>query len=156
MLEVDFAPLFRSTIGFDHLAEMLENASRLTEAGTGYPPYDILKTGEDAYRITMAVAGFTEAEIGIEQNQTLLTVTGRKGLSEESKAVYLHRGIAERAFERRFQLADYVRVTAARLENGLLMLDLAREVPEEMKPRRIAISGGPDKPLLDGTTTRAA
>jgi molecular chaperone IbpA len=133
----DFSPVFRSTIGFDHLSRLLDSAASLDEAPT-YPPYNIEKTGDNAYRITMAVAGFGEDDLAITAQDNVLAVSGRaKPIAE--KSAYLHRGIAGRAFDRKFQLADFVKVTGARLENGLLHIDLAREVPEEMRPRRIAI-----------------
>ena len=135
---LDFSPLFRSSIGFDRMLNALEAASRI-ETIDNWPPYDIVKIGEDDYRIAMAVAGFTQDELTITQEQNMLLVTGEK--NGEDKAEYLHRGIAGRAFERRFQLADHVKVTRARLENGLLTIDLKREIPEEMKPRRIEIGG---------------
>jgi len=133
----DFSPLFRSSVGFDRLVNALEAASRV-ESIDNWPPYDIAKTGEDDYRITMAVAGFGEDELSVTQEQNMLLVAGKK--SADENAQYLHRGIAGRAFQRRFQLADHVRVEGATLVNGLLTIDLRREIPEEMKPRRIAIS----------------
>ena len=135
---LNFSPLFRSTIGFDRVFDLLENASR-AQSFESWPPYDIVRTSEDSYRITMAVAGFSQDELSMTQEQNMLLVTGEK--NGEDKAEYLHRGIAGRAFERRFQLADHVKVTRARLENGLLTIDLKREIPEEMKPRRIEIGG---------------
>lgn len=136
---LDFSPLFRSSIGFDRVFNLLENASRLQVMET-WPPYDIVREGEDAYRITMAVAGFGPDEITITHEPNLLVVKGSKPGQEQAN--YLHRGIALDAFERRFQLADFVEVTSASLENGLLSITLKRELPEEMKPRRIAISTG--------------
>ncbi|MBW7852487.1 MAG: Hsp20 family protein [Rhodospirillales bacterium] len=135
MRSLDLSPLFRSTVGFDHLARMLDVASRADDA---YPPYNIEKTGDDAYRITMAVAGFSEDDIEIEVQENLLRVTGR-ARKEDPSARYLHRGIAGRSFERRFQVADYVRVTGASLVNGLLNIDLVREIPESMRRRTIHI-----------------
>ena len=137
----DFASLFRSSIGFDQLLETLETTSRLT-AADNWPPYDIVKTGEDDYHISMAVAGFTEDDLTITQEQNMLRVTGHKIGDEEDNRQYLHRGIAGRAFERRFELADHVKVIGASLVNGLLTIELKREVPEEMKPRRIAVTSG--------------
>ena len=134
---IDFSPLFRSSIGFDRLVNALEAASRV-ESIDNWPPYDIAKTDEDDYRITMAVAGFSEDELSITQEQNMLLVAGSKTPDENTQ--YLHRGIAGRSFQRRFQLADHVRVEGATLVNGLLTIDLRREIPEEMKPRRIAIS----------------
>ncbi len=133
----DLSPLFRSTVGFDRLASLLDNATR--DQGGNYPAYNIEVVGEDAYRITMAIAGFAEADLDITSEQNKLTISGRKEKNEQDERNYLHRGIAERSFERRFQLADHVRVTGAELENGLLHVDLVREVPEAMKPQKIAI-----------------
>ena len=143
MLNYDFSPLFRSTVGFDRVMRLLDAAGNL-EAGGGssYPPYNIEKTGEDAYRITLAVAGFSEDELSIEAREGQLVVTGRKA-EVEDKATVLHRGIATRAFERRVQLADHVRAVEAVTENGLLHIDLVREVPEALKPRKIEIGGVP-------------
>lgn len=138
----DFTPLFRTAIGFDRLANALESATR-ADAG-GYPPYNIELTGEDQYRISMAVAGFSADEIDIEVKENLLTISGRKG-SEVADRKFLHRGIANRNFERTYQLADYVRVDGAELKDGLLHVDLVREVPESMKPRRIEIRGQDDR-----------
>ena len=132
----DFSPLFRSTVGFDRLLNTLENANRL-EAVEAWPPYDIVKAGEDQYRITMAVAGFTPEELTLDHEPNLLVVSGQK--AGEENAQYLHRGIAHRDFRRRFELADHVKVTGANLADGLLTIDLVREIPEEMKPRRIEI-----------------
>jgi len=142
----DFSPLYRSSIGFDRVFDLLDNASRATTAIDNWPPYDIARTGEDDYRITMAVAGFSLDELSITQEQTMLLVTGEK--KAEDKAEYLHHGIAGRAFERRFQLADHVKVTGAGLENGLLTIDLKREIPEEMKPRRIEIGSAAATPKV--------
>ena len=140
MHSFDFSPLFRTTVGFDRMARALDT---LADEPTGsFPPYNIESTGDDAYRITMAVAGFGENDIDITAQDATLVVSGRidrSGEAEERK--FLHRGIAERAFERRFNLAEHVVVTNAALENGLLHIDLVREVPEEKKPKKIAISG---------------
>ena len=133
----DFSPLYRSSIGFDRVFDLLENASRATTTIDNWPPYDIARTGEDDYRITMAVAGFSQDELSMTQEQNMLVVSGQK--SGEDTGEYLHRGIAGRTFQRRFQLADHVKVTGARLDNGLLTINLKREIPEEMKPRRIEI-----------------
>jgi molecular chaperone IbpA len=133
----DFAPLWRSGVGFDRLFDMLDQAGKW-EPADNYPPYNIEKTGEDAYRVTLAVAGFTPEEISITSQPNLLVVSGKK--AESHGGSYLHQGIAGRGFERRFNLAEHVKVTAARLENGLLAIELVREVPEEMKPRRIPIA----------------
>ena len=138
MRNFDFSPLYRSAIGFDRMANLLDNLSRAEQAQPSYPPYNIELTGEDKYRITMAVAGFDRNEINIEMNQNLLTVTANKD-AEPSAKTYLHQGIAARSFERRFQLADHVQVLSANYENGLLHIDLQRIIPESMKPRRIEI-----------------
>lgn len=139
MRDYDFAPLLRSMIGFDRMARTLTHFGDNTEA---YPPYNIEKVGEDQYRVTLAVAGFTQNDITITAQDQALTIEGK--LSEpEQERTYLHRGIAGRAFKRVFQLADYIRVANAKLENGLLSVDLVREVPEQMKPRTIAIHTGP-------------
>jgi molecular chaperone IbpA len=134
----DFSPLFRSTVGFDRLPGLLEAAARFDEASMGYPPYNIEKLDEESYRITMAVAGFNEDDLEIEVRENSLIVSGRQA-EDDGEKTYLHRGIAGRAFQRRFQIADHVKVTGARLENGLLHVDLVRELPEEMKPRQIRI-----------------
>ncbi|MFQ8429918.1 Hsp20 family protein [Amaricoccus sp. W119] len=140
MRHFDLSPLYRSTVGFDRLANILEQVS-LAEGQASYPPYNIEKTGENAYRITIAVAGFADGELNVEAREGQLVVTGRKAEAEgETKRNYLHRGIATRAFERRFQLADHVRAKDAVTENGLLHIDLVREVPEALKPRRIEIA----------------
>ena len=134
---LDFTPFFRSSIGFDRMLSALEATSRI-ETANNWPPYDITKTGEDDYRITMAVAGFSQDELGITQERNVLIVSGQK--ANEDAGQYLHRGIAGRAFQRRFEVADHVRVVGASLVNGLLTIDLKREIPEEMKPRRIEIA----------------
>ncbi len=144
MRNVDLTPLYRSTVGFDRLASMLDQIMSHDVSAPTYPPYNIEKLGDDAYRITLAVAGFSEAELGIEVKEGTLTVTAAKRETKsESRPVYLHRGIAERGFERRFQLADHVKVSGAQLENGLLHIELVREVPEALKPRTISITTGP-------------
>ena len=140
---LDFSPLFRSTIGFDHMADLLERSMRL-QGADNWPPYNIEKTGEDAYRITMALAGFTPEEIEVVTTPNLLTVSANKAQGGEEGVQYLYRGIATRSFKRTFELADYVKVADAKLENGLLVIELAREVPEAMKPRRIEIKAGQD------------
>ena len=134
----DFAPYRRSTVGFDRLFNLLEAGAREDD---GYPPFDILKDGEDSYRIALAVAGFRPEDIEVVAQQNLLTVSGKRA-ENEGEGEYLHRGIAARAFERRFQLADFVEAGEASFENGLLSIALKRVVPEAMKPRRIEISGG--------------
>jgi molecular chaperone IbpA len=152
MNSFDFSPLFRSTVGFDRLSRLVDSAMR-GDDGVSYPPYNIEKTGEDAYRITMAVAGFGAEDITITAQENSLIVAGKQKSADES-AQYLHRGIAGRAFERRFQLADYIKVTGADLVNGLLHVDLVREVPEAMKPRTIKIAAKVgEKPALE---TKAA
>ncbi|MBO6551880.1 MAG: Hsp20 family protein [Roseitalea sp.] len=142
MRHVDFSPLYRSTVGFDRLFTMLDSLGQ-PENGQTYPPYNIERTGENAYRITMAVAGFAEDDLTIEAKANVLKVAGAKAedAQDDSREV-LHRGIASRAFERRFQLADYVEVKGAELENGLLHIDLEREIPDSMKPRKIEIAKG--------------
>lgn len=146
MTTLDFSPLFRSTIGFDRLANLVEDAMRTDVADTAYPPYNIEKHGPDAYRITLAVAGYGEGELDIESVENAVIVTGRKR-PEEKGVTYLHRGIAEGAFKRTFQLADYVRVKGAVFDRGLLSIDLVRELPEAMKPRRIEIKASPVEKL---------
>lgn len=137
MRSIDFSPLYRSAIGFDRLATLIESAA--SNGNAGYPPYNIEQLGDNDYRISMAVAGFTQEELELSFQENLLTVKGNKQTDTERH--YLYQGIAERGFERRFQLADYVRVKGADLKNGLLHIDLAREVPEAMKPRKIEING---------------
>lgn len=136
----DYAPLFRSSIGFDRVFNLLENAQRARSV-SDWPPYDIVKTGDDSYRISIAVAGITPDDLDITFQSNLLTVTGRK--QEASSESYLHRGIAARSFEHRFELADHVRAEGAELSNGLLSIGLVREIPEEMKPRKISIQSAP-------------
>jgi molecular chaperone IbpA len=138
MRHFDFAPLYRTTVGFDRLASILDQVMSADVSQNGYPPYNIEKTGDDAYRITLAVAGFADNELSVEINDGQLVVTGRKAEAED-KANVLYRGIATRAFERRFQLADHVRAVEAVTENGLLHIDLVREVPEALKPRKVEI-----------------
>ncbi|MBB4231248.1 Hsp20 family protein [Rhizobium mongolense] len=142
MRHVDFSPLYRSTVGFDRLFTMLDSLAQ-PDQGNTYPPYNIERTGENTYRITMAVAGFDESEILIEAQAHALTVKGVKSEENAEGSEFLYRGIAKRAFERRFQLADHVEVTAASLKNGLLHIDLLRSIPEAMKPRKIAIAAEP-------------
>ncbi len=148
MRPFDFAPLYRSTIGFDRLAHLIDNLATNGEDG-GYPPYNIERLAENSYRITMAVAGFARDEIAIEAKETALCVRGEKKPVEEAEREYLHRGIAQRGFERRFQLADYVEVSGADLKDGLLHIDLTRNIPERMKPRSIAIGGEGAAPKLE-------
>jgi molecular chaperone IbpA len=142
MKPYDFAPLFRTAIGFERMPSLLDTALRLNETAESYPPYDIEKLGENAYRISIAVAGFAPEELDVEVKEGVLTVTAKRHETEEKDEVrHLYRGIARRGFERRFQLADYVVVKSASLANGLLNIELEREIPEEMKPRKIAIAG---------------
>lgn len=144
----DFAPLFRSSIGFDRMLDALESTSRVAPMDN-WPPYDIVKLGEDDYRISMAVAGFTQSDLTITQEQNMLMVAGQKSGDREANGQYLHHGIANRAFQRRFELADHMNVVGASLGNGLLTIDLKRELPEEMKPRRIAIASGQALPTVE-------
>ena len=144
MRHVDFSPLYRSTVGFDRLFNMLDTVGQ-PDNGQTYPPYNIERTGEDAYRISMAVAGFGEDEISIEAHRNVLTVKGEKAEESGEANEFLYRGIAARAFERRFQLADFVEVSGAELKNGLLHIELKRNIPDEMKPRKIEIARGDSK-----------
>ena len=154
MTTIDFTPLFRSAIGFDRLASALESAYR-SEAG-GYPPYNIEVVGQDQYRISMAVAGFSRSDLDIQVKESILTVSGSQQEEDDNKnRRYLYRGIATRNFERQFQLADYVKVVDARLEDGLLHIDLAREIPEAMKPRQIEIRGD-DSQVIEDRSEKAA
>ncbi len=141
MRSTDFSPLLRATVGFDRMMHLLDSASRVDEGALNYPPYNIEKTGDDAYRITMAVAGFAEDELTVTLHQNQLTIEGKKARDEAEgeQGRFLHRGIATRAFQRNFQLADHIKVSGARLENGLLHVELVREVPESAKPRSISI-----------------
>ena len=140
----DFSPLFRSTIGFDRMLRLVDAATRVDGTSFGYPPYNIEKTGDDAYRLTMAVAGFSPDELDVTVQENTLRVSGKSQKDEEKKSKgYLHRGIARRAFERRFSLADHVKVTGARLDNGMLHVELVHEVPEAAKPRTVEIGSGP-------------
>jgi len=140
MRQFDFAPLYRSTIGFDRFAQLLDTVSGL-DVDAGYPPYNIERLDENEYRITMAVAGFNEDEIKVEVKESALSISGEKK-PDDKERTFLHRGIAARSFERRFQLADYVEVKGADFKNGLLHIDLVRNLPERMKPRSIAIGSG--------------
>jgi len=146
MRTIDFSPLYRSVVGFDRLADLLDAAN--SETTSGYPPYNIERTDENAYRIDIAVAGFKPDELTLEVKENLLTVQGRKAANDQSKR-YLHRGLAERGFERRFQLADYVVVTDAQLADGLLSVSLRRELPEALKPRKIEISTPKTESLIE-------
>jgi molecular chaperone IbpA len=145
MNSFDFSPLFRSTIGFDRLMQLAESATRVD---AGYPPYNIEVTGDDAYRLTMAVAGFGADELDVTAKENTLEIAGRAKTEKEPQRV-LHRGIARRAFERRFELADHIKVAGAKLENGILSVDLVREVPESLKPRKIAINGASEPKVLE-------
>ena len=147
MRTFDFSPLYRSTVGFDRLFNLLDQAS-LAEAAPNWPPYNVEKAGDDHYRISMAVAGFSSDDIEITQKENSLLVVGQKQ-PEQENGQFLHRGIAARAFKQTFNLADYVKVTNASLENGLLTVDLVREVPEEMKPRRIQIAGADNQKTIE-------
>jgi molecular chaperone IbpA len=148
MRTFDLNPLYRSTVGFDRMFSLLDSLSGTDGTAPTYPPYNIERTGENAYRVTMAVAGFGEADLSIEAKEDVLTVKGeKKGETAEKETEFLYRGIASRAFERRFQLADHVEVKGASLENGLLHIDLVRNIPEAMKPRTISISNGKSKPV---------
>jgi molecular chaperone IbpA len=148
MRTFDLNPLYRSTVGFDRMFSLLDSLSGSDGAAPTYPPYNIERTGENAYRVTMAVAGFGEADLSIEAKEDVLTVKGeKKNETAEKESEFLYRGIASRAFERRFQLADHVEVKGASLENGLLHIDLVRNIPEAMKPRTISISNGKNKPV---------
>ena len=141
MRTIDFTPLFRHSVGFDRLERMLDSAMRLDD-GNSYPPYNIEQVGEDKYRISMAVAGFGENDLDVTINDGTLIVTGKHEGDKDEDVVYIHRGIAGRAFELRFQLADHIEVKDGVLENGLLHIELERVIPEEKKPRKIAIAGG--------------
>ena len=153
MRNADYSPLYRSMVGFDHLASLLDAASK-ADTASNWPPYNIETTGENAYRVEIAVAGFKPDELNVEVKENTLTVSGRKAANDDNKR-YLHRGLAERNFERRFQLADYVFVTDAQLADGLLSISLKRELPEAMKPRQIAINSGsaPRQELIEGEAT---
>lgn len=153
MRTFDFSPLYRSTVGFDQLQSLLDTVSREADA-PAYPPYNIERLGESDYRISMAVAGFDEADLSIEVNQNVLTISGKRTETENTE--YLHQGIAGRSFERRFQLAEHVEVKGASLHNGLLHVDLVRQVPEQLKPRQIAIATDKAAPkAIEGTLAAA-
>jgi len=154
----DFSPLFRSTIGFDRVTRLLDAATRVDSASLGYPPYNIEKTGDESYRLTMAVAGFSPSELNVTVHENTLLVTGKAQKEEEKKNGngYLHRGIARRAFERRFSLADHMKVAGAKLDNGMLHVDLVHEVPEAAKPRKIAIGASTESVQPQVTERKAA
>ncbi len=141
MRTIDFTPLYRSAIGFERLAELAEAAATSPRTGNNYPPYNIEQFDENNYRVTMAVAGFSESEIDISTQHNELLVKGTKNVEEKAETTFLHRGIAERSFERKFELADHVYVNGAELRNGLLYIELERQLPEAMKPRKIEING---------------
>jgi len=147
MRTLDLSPLFRSTIGFDRMTRLLDAATRLDDSALSYPPYNIEVLGDDAYRITMAVAGFGEGDINITAQENSIVISGKVAKAEEERK-FLYRGIAGRAFERRFELADHIKVSGASLVNGLLHVDLVREVPEAMKPRTIKIDTKSAKPTV--------
>lgn len=147
MRSFDFSPLYRSTVGFDRLANLLETVTQFDPSTTSYPPYNIEQVQENDYRISMAVAGFSDNELSIEVKEGVLTITGKRN-GEEPKTRFLHQGIAGRGFERRFQLADHMEVRGARLEHGLLHVDIARVIPEEKKARKILIGKGPEQPRI--------
>lgn len=140
MRQFDLTPLYRHSVGFDRLANVFDNLKQFDQGQNSYPPFNIEKLDENSYRITLAVAGFSENDLTIESKDGFLVVTGAKGDEQDEPQEFLHRGIAQRAFERRFQLADHVKVRDASLENGLLYVSLEREIPEALKPRKIAIS----------------
>ncbi len=152
MNAIDFSPLFRSAIGFDRLARLMDNARNVSDA-TGYPPYNIEKTGDDSYVLTMAVAGFSEGDLDITAQENTLTVAGKPKAPVEDGSRFLHRGIAGRAFERRFVLADHIVVEGADLANGLLHVQLKRVVPEALKPRRITVQGS--RPAIEAPAEAA-
>ncbi len=154
MRTFDLAPLYRNTVGFDRMATLLDRAMSAESGTQTYPPYNIEKTGDDTYRITVAAAGFAEADLTVESREGQLVITGKKApRSEEDTVRILHRGIAERGFERRFHLADHVTISGAHLENGLLHVDLVREVPEALKPRTIQIATGADAKTIEAEKT---
>lgn len=151
MRTLDFAPLYRGAVGFDRIVNMFENMERPDEGG--YPPYNIEKAGEDVYRITLAVAGFGDSDLSIEVKEDQLTIAGALAEQKEGERAYLHRGIASRGFRRVWRLADHVEVVGAKLEHGLLHVDLERRVPEAKKARRIEIAGGTaEAPAIEGET----
>ena len=154
MRNFDFSPLYRSTIGFDHLSSLLDAVNRSDSSQPSYPPYNIELLDKDQYRITMAVAGFVEDELELQTEKQMLSIKGKKA-AVEGEINFLHQGIAARDFERRFQLADHVEVTGAELANGLLHIELSREIPEAMKPKTIPINGG-DSKLIDVNKRDAA
>lgn len=154
MRHVDFSPLYRSTVGFDRLFSLLDSMGQPEQSAPAYPPYNIERTGENSYRISMAVAGFGDADLEIEAKENTLLVKGNQSKDEDGEGEMLFRGIAARNFERRFQLADHVEVRSAHLENGLLHIDLVREIPEAMKARKIEIAGGSAKQIESKSTKK--
>ncbi len=153
----DFAPLLRSSVGFENLNRLVDLATRAAEGDNAFPPYNIEKLGDDAYRITMAVAGFDEKELDITVQENTLIVSGRGSEENRQDGTFLHRGIAKRSFERRFQLADVIKVTGATYRNGLLDIELVREVPEHKKPRKVEIgAAAPTAAVIDASAQRAA
>ena len=153
MRAYDFAPLYRATVGFDRVADLMDRVLTSEVNQNTYPPYNIEKTDEDAYRISIAVAGFADADLNVEQRENALIVSAKKA-DDGQERTYLHRGIATRAFEKRFHLADHVRVTGASHTDGMLHVDLVREVPEALKPRTIEIASGATK-VIEGTKTKS-
>ena len=149
MRNFDLAPLYRATVGFDRMADLLDRVMTQDVGSSTYPPYNIEKTGDDTYRISIAVAGFAEADLNVEQRETELVVSAKRS-GDDAERKYLHRGIATRAFEKRFQLADHVRVNGAAHEHGMLHVDLVREVPEALKPRRIEITSAAQPVAIEG------
>ena len=156
MRTLDLAPLFRASVGFDNLTRVLEASARHDGAQASYPPYNIAKASDDDYRITFAVAGFGEDDIDVVIENNSLTVTGKAEQAEDEDVSYLHRGIAGRSFQRRFQLADHIQVTNASMENGLLHIDLKRKVPEALKPKRIEISEVKRPKIIESSVTKEA
>jgi len=158
MRSFDFSPLYRSTVGFDRLANLLETVTQF-DPSTSYPPYNIEQSGDNDYRITMAVAGFGDSDLAIEVKEGVLTITGKRN-GEEPKTRFLYQGIAGRSFERRFQLADHMEVRSARLEHGLLHVDIVRVIPEEKRARKISITNAnaksTEKKVIDGSVANAA
>ena len=157
MRSFDFSPLYRSTVGFDRLANLLETVTQFDPSATSYPPYNIEQVAENDYRISMAVAGFSDKDLSVEVKEGVLAITGKRG-GEEPKTRFLYQGIAGRTFDRRFQLADHMEVRGARLEHGLLHVDIARVIPEEKKARKIAISPSKDSEpkIVDAKVADAA
>ena len=154
-MHVDYSPLDRTAVGFDRLFALLDSAAS-QDAASGYPPYNIERLDENAYRIELAVAGFRPEDLNIEVKENVLTVQGRKAANEGEQRRFLHRGLAERSFERRFQLADHVIVEGANLADGLLSIALRRELPEQLKPRTVPIGTTPSKPAIENKATNAA